>query len=239
MTTTMTTADNPLLQPWNTLYGLPPFDRITPAHFAPAFEQALAAHLAEIDAIAASPQAPGFDNTVAALDRSGRALRRIEGVFHNLCASESTPALRAVEREMAPKLAAHESAIYLNARLFARLEALHEQRELLGLAPEQQRLLERIHLDFVMAGARLAPEAQARYAQVMQRLAELNTQFGQHVLGDEAAWQLALNGEADLAGLPEWVRNAAREVATQRGSDGHMVSLSRSLVMPFLTFSRR
>ena len=122
------------------------------------------------DAIAQADAAPSFDNTVAAFDRSGRPLRKIEGVFYNLCASESSPELREVEREMAPKLASHRSAVYLNAALFARLEVLHEQRTALGLAPEQQRLLERLHLDFVMAGARLAPAAKARYAEVMQRL---------------------------------------------------------------------
>ena len=230
-------ATNPLLQDWDAPYGLPPFDRIQPGHFVPAFEQALAAHLAEIDAIAQA--APSFDNTVAALDRSGRLLRRLEGVFYNLCASESSPQLREVEREMAPRLAAHRSAVYLNAALFARLEALNEQRGSLGLNLEQQRLLERLHLDFVMAGARLAPEAKARYAAVMQRLAELNTQFSQHVLADEATYQLPLATEADLDGLPEWVRNAAREAAAQRGIEGHVVTLSRSLIVPFLTFSKR
>jgi peptidyl-dipeptidase Dcp len=232
-------TSNPLLQDWDTPYGLPPFDRIRPGHFPPAFEQGLAQHLAEIEAIARAAEPPGFDNTAAALDRSGRLLRRIEAVFHNLCASESSPELREVEREMAPRLAAHRSAVYLNAALFERLEALHERRATLGLGAEQQRLLERLHLDFVMAGARLAPAAKVRYAEVMQQLAELNTRFSQHVLGDEAAYHLPLAGEADLDGLPDWVRNAAREAASQRAVDGHVVTLSRSLIVPFLTFSKR
>src|SRR5438105_5948909 len=164
-------TSNPLLAPWNTPYGLPPFGDAKPEHFRPAFEQALAEQRAEIDAIGASNAPPGFDNTVAAFDRSGRLLSRLDGFFYNLTSSETSPALQAVERELAPLMAAHNSAIYMHAGLFARIDALHAQREALDLSPEQRRLLDRLHLDFVRAGARLAPPAQARYAQVMQRLA--------------------------------------------------------------------
>src|SRR6476646_1053092 len=114
----MNAADNPLLQPWNTPYGLPPFEAVQAAHFEPAFEVALAQHLEEIDAIGADPQAPTFENTVAAIDRSGRALRRIEGLFYNLASSETSPALQAVERRMAPRMAAHSSAISMHRALF-------------------------------------------------------------------------------------------------------------------------
>ena len=116
---------NPLLQPWDTPFQLPPFDRIQPGHFAPAFEAAVREHAEEIAAIAANPVAPTFENTVVAFDRSGRRLVRIEQVFFNLASSETSPALQAVERDVAPKLAAHESAIYHDARLFARVDGLH------------------------------------------------------------------------------------------------------------------
>ena len=233
-------TSNPLVQPWNTPHGLPPFAEVRAEHFKPAFDAALAQHLADIDAIAASPQAPTFDNTVAAFDRSGRLLARIESLFYNLTASETSPELQAVEREMAAPLAAHNSVVYMNARLFQRMDALHEQRHTLGLTPEQTRLLERFHLDFVRAGAKLGEAAQKRYAQVMQRLAELTTRFSQNVLADESAYRLVLRDERDLAGLPDFVRAAARQAAADRGvTDGHVITLSRSHIVPFLTFSDR
>jgi len=122
-------TSNPLLQPWDTPFGLPPFDQIRAEHFPPAFEAARAAHLAEIDAIAAQPGPPTIENTVAALDRSGRLYYRVEGVFHNLASSETSPALQQVERELAPQLAAHKSAIYMHRGLFERIDALHARRD--------------------------------------------------------------------------------------------------------------
>lgn len=237
----MTTAtSNPLLQPWDTPFGLPPFDQIRAEHFVPAFEAACAAHRADIDAIAAQSEPPSFDNTIAALDRSGRLYWRIEGVFHNLAASETSPALQQVEREMAPKLAAHTSAIYMHRGLFERIDALHAQREQLGLSAEQRRLLERFHFDFVRAGARLSGAAQQRYAQVMERLAELTTRFGQNVLADESSYRLVLRSEDELAGLPDFVRASAKQAAIDRGlPDAHVITLSRSLIVPFLTYSDR
>jgi len=230
---------NPLLQAWTAPHGLPPFAQVQAEHFAPAFEQAMREQRAELDAIAADPSAPSFDNTLAAFDRSGRLLARLEALFHNLCASETTPALQRVQRELALPLAAHNNAVYMHAGVFARVQMLHEQRARSGLSAEQLRLLERVQLDFVRAGARLAPAVQARYAQVMERLAELTTRFAQNVLADEAAYRLVLRSEAELAGLPDFVRAAARQAAIERGLDGHVITLSRSLIVPFLTFSDR
>ena len=232
--------DNPLLGDWKTPYGLPPFDAVRPEHFVPAFEQAFADHFSEIERIAADAAAPDFDNTIAAFDRSGRLLTRIALLFFNLASSETSPALQAVEREIAPRMAAHESAISLHAGLFGRIAAVHAAREATGLQPEQRRLVERIHLNFVREGAQLAPADKQRYAQIMERLATLTTSFGQNVLADESAFRLELRGEADLAGLPDFVRVAAHEAALARGvqADG-VVTLSRSLIVPFLTFSAR
>ena len=233
-------AINPLLQDWDTPYGLPPFEQLRPEHFAPALGEAMQRNRSELDAIAAQAAPPSFDNTIAAFDRCARLLARIESVFYNLTASHTSPELQAAQRELAAPLAAHYSAVFMHAGLFARVDALFAQRTSLGLAPEQLRLLERTHLDFVRAGAKLAPEAQARYAQVMERLAELTTQFGQNVLHDEASYQLVLQTEADLAGLPGFLRDAARQAAIDRGlPDGHVITLSRSLIVPFLTFSER
>ena len=230
---------NPLLQPWATPYALPPFAALRPEHFAPALREAMHQHRSELDTIAAQAEPATFDNSVARLDAAGRLLVRLEGAFHNLCASETSPALQQVQREMAEPMAAHSNAVYMHAGLFARIDALHEQRAGLGLTAEQLRLLEQTHLDFVRAGARLAPTAQQRYAALMERLAALTTQFGQNVLADENAYRLSLNSEADLAGLPDFVRTAAQQAAADRGLPGHVITLSRSLLVPFLSFSER
>ena len=230
---------NPLLQPWATPYALPPFAALRPEHFAPALREAMHQHRSELDTIAAQAEPATFDNSVARLDAAGRLLVRLEGAFHNLCASETSPALQKVQREMAEPMAAHSNAVYMHAGLFARIDALHEQRAGLGLTAEQLRLLEQTHLDFVRAGARLAPTAQQRYAALMERLAALTTQFGQNVLADENAYRLSLNSEADLAGLPDFVRTAAQQAAADRGLPGHVITLSRSLLVPFLSFSER
>ena len=231
---------NPLLDEWNTPFGMPPFDLIRAEHFVPAFTVALKAHRDEIDAIAGNADAPTIDNTVAAFDRSGRLFARAEQVFYNLTASNTSPELQAAERELAMPLAAHGNAIYMHAGLFKRVDALHAKRKSLGLTAEQTRLLERIHLDFVRAGAKLAGDAQKRYADVTEKLAELTTQFSQNVLADEAGYQLLLASEDDLAGLPEYLRAAARQAAVERGvTEGWVITLSRSLVVPFLTYSTR
>jgi peptidyl-dipeptidase Dcp len=234
-------ALNPLLQVWDANFGLPPFSQILPVHFIPAFDQAFPQHLAEIDSIASLSELPSFNNTLAEFDRSGRLLERITLLFHNLTASETSDELRAVQLEMAPRMAAHENAIFMHAGLFARIDALHQQRAGLGLAADQLRLLERVHLDFVRAGARLRDHERVRYGEIMTELASLCTRFSQNILAEEAAYTLPLNGEADLAGLPPFVRDAARSAAQQRGlgPDAYVITLSPSLAEPFLTFSDR
>jgi peptidyl-dipeptidase Dcp len=232
--------ENPLLQPWDAPYGLPPFASVAPAHFAPAFDAAMAEHRAEVAAITGNGDAPTFANTIAAFDASGRALARVAQLFATLAASASTPALQAVEREIAPRLAAHHNAIHLDAALYARIEDVHARRSSLALQPEELRLAERFHLDFTYAGARLSAPVKKRLSAIVERLAALTTQFRQNVLAEEAAYALPLSGERDLAGLPEGLRAAARGAAAQRGlPDAHVITLSRSLVVPFLTYSDR
>ncbi|WP_189530409.1 M3 family metallopeptidase [Paludibacterium paludis] len=233
------TIHNPLLQPWDTPYGLPPFDRVKPEHFIPAFDVALAEHRREIDAIGAHPDAPTFGNTLAAFDASGRRFKRIALLFDNLTGSVNPPPLQAVQLTMAPRLAAHSNAIYLHQALFARIDALYKQRAKLALTAEEFRLLEVVHQDFVRAGARLPETDRARLAAIKERLAELTTRFDQNVLGDETSFQLVLSGEEELAGLPDFVRDAARSAAQERGVEGWLITLSRSLVMPFLAYSSR
>lgn len=234
-------ASNPLLQTWQTPYGLPPFDRVEPAHYLPAFDHALAEHTAEIERIASAPEAPTFENTVQAFDEAGRLLMRVNNLFWNLTSSETSPALQEIERSLAPRLAAHDSAIYMHAGLFARIAALHAQRATLGLDAEQVRLLERKHLDFVRAGALLSPADRTRYATITEKLAELTTQFTQNVLADESTFVLPLETEADFVGLPASIREAASAAAAERGlpEDSHVITLSPSLAEPFLTHSAR
>ena len=233
-------SSNPLLDTWATPYGLPPFALVNADHFMPAFATALAEQRNEIDTLAAATDAPTFANTLGAFDRSGRLLARVRELFFNLAAAETSPALQKVELEIAPLLAAHNSAIYMNAALFARINTIQTQADSLDLSLEQRRLLDRVHLDFVRAGANLADAAKTRYARVVAKLAELTTQFSQNVLADEAGYQLLLKTEADLVGLPVFLRNAAKAAAEARGiKDAHAITLSRSLLMPFLTFSER
>ena len=232
---------NPLLAPWTNAYGLPPFAVLRPEHFGPALREAMQRHRAELDGIAACPHPPTFENTAAAFDRAGALLYRLEAVLANLTASETSPALQAVQRDMAAPLAAHDSAVKMHAAVFQRLDVLYRQRERADWSAEQRRLVERLHMDFVRAGAQLPPEVQTAYAQNMQAQAELTTRFSQSVLADESGFQLPLQGEADLAGLPGFLLDAAAQAAAERGlpAGSRVITLNRSLVVPFLTFSER
>jgi peptidyl-dipeptidase Dcp len=240
MTDAAVPAENPLLAPWDTPYGLPPFGRVAPEHFRPAFDAALAADAAEVEAIAGNHAEPSFENTIDALELSGQALRKVSSVFFNLTGADTSDALEAIARDMAPLLARHRNRTFLNETLFRRIEALFGRRDRLGLTPEQLRVLERYHLIFRRRGAGLGPGEKARYAEIGERLASLGTSFGQNVLADEKAYALLLEGEADLAGLPDFLREAAAQAAFERGLPGkHVITLSRSLIEPFLQFSER
>jgi peptidyl-dipeptidase Dcp len=196
-------------------------------------------HREAIAALGAQSAPPDFDNTCAAFDSSGARLSRIVGLFHTLCASVTSEPLQAVQRRLAAPLAAHHSAIHTDAAFFARLDALHARRGALGLDAESLRLLERQHLDLVRSGARLPGPQRRRHAELMQALAELQTRFAQNVLHAEAGWHLPLPDAAAMAGLPPFVRAAARQAAQERGLPGAVVTLARSLVVPFLSFSER
>ncbi len=232
------TEANPLLADWATPFGVPPFALIRPAHFAPAFAAAIAAHKAEIAAIAADPAPPSFANTVEALERAGALLTRIGAVFFNLAASLADDDLQAVERDWAPRLARHRAEVMLDPAIFARVAALHAARDTLDLAPDQRRLLERLHMHLVRSGAALDAAGRARMTEISARLAELHTRFGQNVLADENDWRMVL-AEADLDGLPDFVRAAARHAAEAAGVEGFLFTLSRSSVEPFLAYAAR
>ena len=233
-----TAQPNPLLAAWTAPFGLPPFAAIEPAHFGPAFDAALAAHDAEIAAVVDSPEKPSFDNTVAALERSGADLRRVAGVFFNLAGTDTNDALQAIERDMAPRLARHRNAIYLNDDLMARIAAV--QADAGTLDAEQARVVDRLATAFRRSGAGLPRETKDRLAAIGERLAALGTSFSQNVLADERDWSLDLSVPDDLAGLPDALVAAAAGAAAERGRPGsHLITLSRSSIEPFLQFSTR
>src|SRR5499427_813520 len=233
-------GDNPLLAEWRGPFGVAAFGRIKPEHFRPAFARAFAAHAAEVAAIAGNADAPTFANTIDALESSGEALTRAVDVFDLLAGAHTNDAILAVERELAPFKAKHWDRILMDEALFGRIDTLYRTRERLALSAEQRRVLERYHLKFTRAGAALDAAAKARLADINERLATLGTTFSQNVLSDEQSYMLLLDGEDDLAGLPDFVRAAARAAAEERGLAGkHAVTTSRSSVEPFLQFSAR
>ncbi|MCF3593538.1 M3 family metallopeptidase [Rhodobacteraceae bacterium LMO-12] len=229
---------NPLLQDWDTPFELAPFDRISDADFAPALEAALKAHEAEIAAIADNDAAPGFDNVIGALESAGEALDKVLGVFFTVAGADSNPKREELQREFSPKLARHFAAVTANKALFARVEAVWEARDTLGLSDEQARVLMLTRRGFVRSGAALSGAEDARMKEIKARLAELGTSFTQNLLADERAWFMELE-EGDLEGLPEFVVEAAREAGREKGAKGPVVTLSRSLIVPFLQFSPR
>ena len=229
---------NPLLTDWMTPFGLPPFDLIADTDFAPAVEEALAEARAAVAAIAEAGAEPTFANTIEALELADARLGQVLSAFWALAGADSNPAREALQREFAPLLSAYGSEVSSNAALFARIEALWENREALDLTPEQARVLMLTRRGFVRQGAQLTGDAAERLKAVKSRLAVLGTQFTQNLLADERDWMMPL-AEADLAGLPDFVVASARAAGTEKGADGPVVTLSRSLIVPFLQFSPR
>jgi peptidyl-dipeptidase Dcp len=232
-------STNPFFEPWNTPDGVAPFGRIKPEHFLPAYARALAEHETEIAAIAADPAPPDFDNTIAALERSGKALERVSNVFHVLAGAHTSDVLLDIEREMSPRIARHFNKIDTNEPLFRRIEAVMRSAGKHGLDAEQKRVLERYHTGFRRSGAALDAKGKKRLGEIIERLASLSTAFSQNVLADEQAFTLQIKDDAELAGLPDFMRQAMRAEAEERGLDGYAVTLSRSSVEPFLQFSDR
>ncbi len=228
---------NPFFEVWATPFAVPPFAEIKTEHFKPAFLAALAAHEAEIAAISGESAKPSFENTIAALERSGAQLDRVDLVFSQMASANTNETLQAIERDISPLLARHWNAIFLNPALFARIDALYTKRAALGLSAEAMRVLERYHLDFVRSGARLSLADRERFAETVERLAVLGTEFGQNVLADEQNTVFALN-EAEVAGLPDFAVAAAAEMARDRKLNApYAVTTSRSSVEPVLHFA--
>jgi peptidyl-dipeptidase Dcp len=238
-TAAVSAAENPLLKAWQTPFETPPFTEIAPAHFMPAFEQAFADHSAEVAAITHDPATPDFANTITALERSGKLLSKVAAVFYDLVSAHSNPALLEIDKEVSLRMARHWNPIMMNAVLFGRIVALHDNSATLGLTSEQTRLLERTYTRFHRSGAGLDEAAKARMAEINERLAHLGTAFSHHLLGDEQDWFMEL-GETDRDGLSDSFVAAAKAAADERGMAGKAVmTLSRSFVEPFLKSSTR
>jgi peptidyl-dipeptidase Dcp len=237
---TRASNDNPLLTAWTAPHELPPFGEIRPEHFLPAFAAGMTDADAEVAAIAADPARPTFDNTIVALERSGEARDRVSRVFFNLTGAHTSPELQKIERDIGPKLTAHRVAIYQNMALFARVDALMQNRAALGLTGEQNEVLERYHRAFVKSGAKLDDAGRARLKAIAERATSLSIQFGQNVLADEQAFVLVLPDDAATAGLPAAIKSAAAETARAHGHDGkHAITLARSSIEPFLQYAAR
>ncbi len=229
---------NPILQPWTTAFGLAPFDTISDDDFEPALTEALASHKAQIAAIADSTAAPSFANTIEALEAAGQDLDKVLSVFFTVSGADSNPKREELQRSFSPLLAAHFAEITANSALFARIDALWDQREKLDLTAEQARVLMLSRRNFVRSGAALQGQAETRMKEIKGRLAQLGTSFGQNLLADERDWFMEL-GPQDTEGLPDFLLDAARAAGQDKGLDSPVITLSRSLIVPFLQFSTR
>ena len=237
---TSSPALNPAITDWNGPDGLPRFEAVSDSDFAASFEAALSSHETEIDAIANNPQPATFENTIVALETAGEALSRVSSLFWNRAGAHTNDTIQALERDISPKMSRHYSKIGMNAALFQRIDTLWETRETLGLDLEQTRVLERHWKGFVKSGAKLPKPEQEQLAGINEKLAGLSTQFGQNVLADEKGWSLILSDGPELDGLPDFLKDAMASAARERGEDGkYAVTLSRSIIEPFLTFSER
>jgi peptidyl-dipeptidase Dcp len=236
----VTPASNPLVAPWSGPYGgVPPWDQLEPEHFPGALEVALAEREREIDAIATNPAAPTFANTLEGLERAGRTLDRVNTLFAVARQNVTTPEYQALAREWLPRLTAASDAIVFNRALFNRIAAVHDSLPDSALDPDEMRLTTLVYDGFVRRGARLDADQQERLSAINQELAALFTDFRARVLADENTW-IVLHDEAELAGLPDSLRAAARTAAEERDLAGTWAIVNtRSIVDPFLTFSSR
>jgi peptidyl-dipeptidase Dcp len=234
----MKTEENPFFQPYGTPFETAAFDKIENEHYMPAFRKGIEVHDQEIEAIVSNPAAPDFENTIVALDRSGDLLSSVGGVFYNLTSANTNDELQAIAKEVSPLLTSHYDNILLNARLFQRIKAVYEQKANLGLNTEQNTLLERTYKQFTRNGANLPEEKQAELREINKELAMLSLQFGDNQLAETNAFKLVLEKPGDLAGLPQFVIDAAEEAAREDSLEGKwLITLHYPSRVPFLTFS--
>ncbi|MEN8204129.1 MAG: M3 family metallopeptidase [Bacteroidota bacterium] len=231
---------NPFLGDYNTPFGVPPFNLIENEHFIPAYKAGIKQQEAEIEALVNNSESPGFSNTIAAFDLSGETLRKVEGVFDKLRSAETSDEIDSIAKILVPITSAHQSNMMLNAELFARVQQVYENQESMKLNSEQTRVLEKIYKRFVRNGANLDEKGKARIRQIDEKLSMLSMQFGNNLLAETNGYQLVIENEADLAGLPESVRSAASDAAEGAGHSGKwMFTLHKPSWIPFLQYSEK
>ena len=231
---------NPFFSEYDTPHGVPPFDEIRIEHYKPAFEEGMKQQLAAIDGIANNPEPATFENTVVALEGSGDLLTKVGGVFRGLNSANTNEEMQALAKEMAPLQSKHRDMIRFNEELFARVEKVYEQRESLDLELEQHTLLEDYYKYFVRGGAKLGPEEKAKLAEINEELSVLSLQFGENILKETNRFELVIEKEEDLVGLPDAVVQGAAEAAAERGHEGKWVfTIHKPSMLPFLQYSQR
>lgn len=232
------TESNPFFTEFQTPNGVPPFDKIKPEHYEPAFQKGIEEQNANIRAIANNTEAPTFENVIVALDNSSPMLDRVKGVFNNMTEAETTPGLTELSIKMAPIFSEHEDNIYLDQDLFKKVNAVHQQKEFLGLDSEQQRLLEKKYKEFVRSGANLPADKQSRLREINKQLSTLGLTFNNHVLNENNAFKLFIDKEKELTGLPEWFCQSAAAEAKADGQEGKwLFTLHNASRLPFLQYS--
>jgi peptidyl-dipeptidase Dcp len=230
--------ENPLLVEFKTPFNVPPFEKIKNEHFLPAFQKAIELHKKEIDDILKNVEEPNFQNTIVALEYSGRLLNQISNIFYNLTSANTNPELQSIAKEVSPMLAKHYNDISLNEKLFERVKKVYEQKDKLNLNAEQNKLLEETYKSFVRGGANLPPELRQRFREINEELSKLTLQFGDNVLGETNKFKLVIENKEDLSGLPQNLVDAASETAKKMGMEGKYVfTLHNPSLMPFLTYA--
>lgn len=231
---------NPFLTQYNTPFGVPPFDIVENEHFIPAFKEGVKEQEAEITAIVNNSETPDFNNTIAAFDLSGETLRKVGGVFYKLRSAETSDEIDSIAKVLVPITSAHQSNMMLNAELFARVKQVYENQESMNLNAEQSRMLEKIYKGFVRNGANLDAKGKTRIREIDEKLSMLSMQFGNNMLAETNSYQLLIENEADLAGLPESVRSAASDAASGAGQEGKwMFTLHKPSWIPFLQYAEK
>ncbi len=234
------TGENPFYTEWQTPFGVPPFSEIADEHYMPAFKKGMEEHLREIEGIAQNEEAPTFANTIEAMERSGKLLNKVSYVFYNLVSANTNDAKQAIQKEISPLLSKHSDDIYLNADLFERVKTLYDNQKDLALTREQERLLEDYYKGFVRAGANLSEADKEKMRAINEELSVLSVQFGENVLKEDNGFELVIDNEEDLAGLPQNVRNAGAEAAKAKGYDGKwLFTLHKPSLIPFIQYSER
>lgn len=229
---------NPLLASYETPYQVPPFEQIENRHYKPAMLEAIKLHDKELKAIAENKEQPDFDNTIVALENSGTLLNNITTVFYNLNSANTNEEMQAIAQEMAPELAKHKDNLYLNEKLFARVQQIWDRQLQLNLSAEQAKLLEKKYKEFIRNGAALNAEQKEKLRKINEELSVLSLKFGDNVLAETNEYALVIDDKEELAGLPEEVIQAAAEEATARDKEGKWIfTLHNSSVMPFLQYA--